>query len=104
MYENEDGIDKERDPLGVLYDELEKQNHAMVNALVAKGYTTAIHLCRFIDQISSRQVTGRESVATEPHSREHQDLIMRALTAGQYFRAMQGGGALNCSDALLGYA
>jgi hypothetical protein len=104
VYMNDNGVDEERDPLGVLYDELEKQNHDVVDALVSKGYTSAIHLRRCIDRISARQVEGRESVSTEPHTREHQDLLMRASTAGQFFRATQGGGALNCSDALLGYA
>jgi hypothetical protein len=104
VYESDDGIDEERDPLGVLYDELEKQNHAVVNSLVTKGYISATNLRRCIDRITARQVEGRESVATEPHTRERQELLMRATTAGQFFRATLGGGALNCSDALLGHA
>ena len=47
------------------------------------------------------QVAGRESVQTEPNTRERQDLLMNFSTPGQYFSITRGGAPMTSNDMLI---
>jgi hypothetical protein len=97
-------LDEEADPYGALLLELEIQNHGACDRLVQNwDYASANTICRRdINRISEGQTEGRMSTATLPHTRERQDALTRATRAGDWFRVTNGGGPMNCSDALLG--
>jgi hypothetical protein len=97
-------LDEEADPYGALLLELETQNHKACDRLVQMwGHTSANTICRRdINRISERQTEARMSVVTLPHTRERQELLTLATRAGDWFRVTNGGGPMNCSDALLG--
>ena len=97
-------LDEEADPYGSLLLELETQNHGACDRLVQQwGHTSANTICRRdVNHISERQTEARLSTITLPHTRERQELLTKATRAGDWFRVTNGGGPMNCSDALLG--
>jgi hypothetical protein len=102
VIEADDGNpNEEADPLGPLLDELEKQNHAMVEALEAKNYHLARQAKRFVNRTTVAQQQGTRAVSTVENSRERQDLLLEAHTAGKFFHVTGGGGLMNSSDALM---
>ncbi len=50
----------------LVLDELEQQNHRMVDKLVEKGYALAQLGKRNVQRITARQIEGRAAVRTEP--------------------------------------
>jgi hypothetical protein len=97
-------LDEEADPYGALLIALETQNHAVCDQLVEKwGHASANTICRRdINRISERQTEARENTVTLPHTRERQELLTKAKRAGDRFKVTNGGGPMNCSDALRG--
>jgi hypothetical protein len=85
----------------LMLDELEQQNHRMVDKLVEKGYALAQLGKRNVQRITARQIEGRAAVRTEPSTRERQDLLMKCARAGHFFEITDGGGVLNSADMLL---
>jgi hypothetical protein len=84
--------------------ELENQNHAACDQLVELGNTFANTLFRRnIKRISDFQTEARLGTLTSPHTRERQELLALAMRSGDWFRVTNGGGPMNCSDALLGH-
>jgi hypothetical protein len=89
------------DPLGTMLGMLQQNNVAAVKFLEEKGYLKASLLKWSVITVTSNQVTSREGAWAVRHSREHQDNLMNALTAGDHFRATNGGEPMNSTDALL---
>jgi hypothetical protein len=103
--EGSDGsIDISADPLGQLYDKMEKDNHDAVAFLVNCGYTKATDLKLWIRRVTSNQRHGRETTITQPNTRERQDLLMNVSTAGHFFQVTNGGGPMNSNGALIAWA
>ena len=59
-----------------------KKNHEVVRKLEASGYRLASKAQRFIQQVSAKQTAGRDTVRTEPHTRECQDLLEKCKYVG----------------------
>jgi hypothetical protein len=89
------------DPLGTMLGMLQQNNVAAVKFLEEKGYLKASLLKRSVITVMANQVASREGAWAVRHSREHQDNLMNALTAGDHFRATNGGEPTNSTDALL---
>jgi hypothetical protein len=89
------------DPLGTMLGMLQQNNVAAVKFLEEKGYLKASLLKRSVITVMANQVASREGAWAVHHSREHQDNLMNALTAGDHFRATNGGEPTNSTDALL---
>ena len=103
VVENEDGdVDLEADPLGQMYDNLERDNAAAVRLLIENGYEIASQCRRKINRVTSNMVVGRERIETLPGSQERQELLARCSTAGQHYRITNGGGPVNCEDMIIG--
>jgi hypothetical protein len=102
IVEDEDGnIGDEDGSYALMLDELEQQNHRMVDKLVGKGYALPQLGKRNVQRITARQTEGRAAVRTEPSTRERQDLLMKCSRAGHFFEITDGGGVLNSADMLL---
>ena len=97
-------VDEDADPMGLLLEQIEHDNHATVASLVANGFAQAIKGRRVMKRVTANAVTGREANETLPGSRERQDLLADCSTAGQFFRITNGGGCTNQTDALIGKA
>jgi hypothetical protein len=89
------------DLLGIMLGMLQQNNVAAVKFLKEKGYLKASLLKRSVITVTSNQVASREGARAVRHSREHQDNLMNASTAGDHFRATNGGEPTNSTDALL---
>ena len=105
VVENANGsVDQDADPYGSMLLELEAQNHAACERLVAHGYSQANDLLkRYIRRITQGQSAGRIATITEKNTRERQELLAKATCAGDFFHVTNGGGPMNSTDALLGY-
>ena len=77
-------------------------NHNSAQSLVDKGFRQASLLTKRLD-INDLENPDyiRNSTVTVPGSRERQDLLMKANTAGKFFSYTNGGTAMNCDDALI---
>jgi hypothetical protein len=83
---------------------LSLKENAACDRLVERGNTSANTLCRWnIKRISDAQTEARLGTLTSPHTTERQELLALATRAGDWFRVTNGGGPMNCSDALLGH-
>jgi hypothetical protein len=101
IVEDEDGnIGVEDGSYALMLDELEQQNHRMVDKLVEKGYALAQLGKRNVQRITARQIEGRAALRTEPSTRERQDLLMKCARAGHFFEITDGDGVLNSGDML----
>jgi hypothetical protein len=102
IVKDEDGnIGDEDGCYALVLDELEQQNHWMVNNVVGKGYALAQLRKRNVQRITARQTGGQAAVRTEPSTCERQDLLMKCSGAGHFFEITDGGGVLNSEDMLL---
>ena len=80
---------------------IEKQNHEMVEDLVEKGYKLAGTLKRTLKRNSSFANTTTSTTVTRPGTTARQRALMKASTAGTFYRVTDGGGPTNCTDCLL---
>lgn len=105
IVEGKDGlVDDDADPYGCLLSELEKQSKEACSYLQEQGFHLADNLQRKARRVTAAQAEGRSSTVTEPNTRKRQDAIMSILTAGGWFHVTNGGGPMNCDDALIAYA
>ena len=89
------------DPSTVLLHNMEILNHEVVQKLEAKGYSKAKELKRSVNRISAAAVQAREAVLTLPGTTARQKQLMKASTAGKFFKATDGGAPMNCDDCLI---
>lgn len=73
----------EDDPLGELLLSLETDNEEACQLLVDNGAQSSSLLSRKVNRVTSEQFRGRESVRTQPCTRERQDQLMKVRTAGE---------------------
>ena len=95
-------VDNEADPLGVLYEMMEKDNIASTTWLVENGLVEAQLCKRKVNRVTANMIAGRAAVETLPGSRERQHLLAKCSTAGGHFRITRGGGPINGSDMIIG--
>ena len=81
--------------------QMERQNHAMADKLVAKGYTKAKNLKKYIKRVSAEQTRARNQLLTVPGTTARQRALLKANTAGDFFRVTNGGGIMNSDDCIL---
>jgi hypothetical protein len=93
-------IDEDADPLGMMLDQLEKQNHKVEEELAERGFFLAKNLKRSISRISATRREAR-STKTLPNTRERQKALMGISTAGEWFKITNGGVPMNCDDAII---
>ena len=89
------------DPTSLLLHNIELLNHQMVARLEGKGYTLAKDLKRSASRVSAAAVTSRQNAVTEPGTTARQKLLMKATTAGSFFKVTNGGIPMNCDDCLI---
>lgn len=82
---------------------MQKDNHAAIQALAEAGYNkeSLNVLKRYANAVTSNQVAGREAVVTVPNTREHQDELMKVVSAGQFFAITRGGALMTSTDMIL---
>ena len=87
-----------KDTRTIIAEEIEKMNKEAITFLTNLGMDDIHKLRRTINKITTAQQEARINI-TEPHTFDRIQKIMKAKTAGDYFRA--GGGAYNCDDAMV---
>ena len=90
--------DTSKDTRTIIAEEIEKMNAEAITFLTDFGMDGIYKLRRTINKITTAQQEARINI-TEPHTFDRIQKIMKAKTAGDYFRA--GGGAYNCDDAMV---
>ena len=87
-------VDVEADTIGLLYEQMEKINAALVNWFIDHNYCEAVtnNYQRFINWVTSNQAVSQEYRLTAPNTQEQQEYLMKVYTAGQYFHITGGGG------------
>ena len=107
VIESQNGeINQAQDPLGMLLDEYERDNHEAAKWLIDNSYSTepVNNLRRTVSRVTASQAKSRNASRTEPNTRERQDLLEQVKSAGQFFTVTVGGGAMNSSDMLYAFA
>ena len=104
VLDEEGEIDLEGDPMGEMYDLLEKENHRCVAVLEGKGWVLASTCKRYIQRVVPT-TTGADGIQritrTVRGTREHQDLLEKYGSAGVFYRVNDGGWVLTSVDMLL---
>ena len=98
-------VDATADPLGALYQMLEKDNKEAANMLIDAGYpeNQVSLLVKSANRLTIAQIEGRQATATEPNTRERQDALEKVKSAGDFFRITLGGDIQNSSDMLFAF-
>ena len=81
--------------------EMETLNHNVVDKLVDAGYSDAGSLKRMLKIVSPEQTKAREVVLTKPGTTERIRQLVLSKTAGDFFRATNGGGCMNSNDCIV---
>ena len=81
--------------------QMEHQNHDIVSKLLERGYAKAKNLKRYLDKVTSNQTQGRNNLLTLPGTTARQRALLKANTAGDFFRVTNGGGIMNSDDCIL---
>ena len=87
-----------QDTKTIIAGEIEKMNEEAITFLTNLGMDGIHKLRRTNNKITKAQQEARINI-TEPHTFDRVQKIMKAKTAGDYFRA--GGGVQNCDDAMV---
>ncbi len=81
--------------------EMETLNHNVVDKLVDAGYSDAGSLKRMLKIVSPEQTKARDVVLTQPGTTERIKQLVLSKTAGDFFRATNGGGCMNSNDCIV---
>ena len=104
---SEDGtIDMNADPHGEMLDILEKENHRVIDSLLAlnANYDLVVNAKRFANHVtpSTKSADGSyKTTLTTPGTREHQDLLQKYGTAGVFYKIYGGGWVLTTPDMII---
>ena len=81
------GIDSLSDPMGEIYNIIERESHRCVNELTSRGYSLAICAKAFVNRVvPETSVNGQQCITrTELATQEHQNLLESYGTAGVHF-------------------
>jgi hypothetical protein len=93
----EEGVTSAYDELILSIEECNLKAHHDLSDL---GFKNAMLASKMIDR-REEQLDIRCSTLTYPNTRERQDLLAKANTAGRFFKITGGGAAMNCDDMLI---